>query len=60
MHDSNYQDDVILDPVINAEWKAMNQEASRVSVNNLPGQRHFCDWGKSREHFVKKLVPQPC
>ena len=58
MHDCDNNDCGGLDLIIHAKWKAMNQGASRVSVNDRIQQWCFRKLGEDRQNLVKKLVSQ--
>jgi len=59
MHDGDYYDHAGFDSIINAKWKAMNQGAPRVSMNDLIAQWRLRNDGKGCENLIKKLVTQP-
>lgn len=59
MHYRDYNDGIVLDPIIDTEWKPMYQRPPSVPMNDRVFEWGFCCRGKYSQHFIEKLVAQP-
>jgi len=59
MHYCDDNNGIVLNSVIDAEWKPVYQRASRVSVNNWISEWGFGYRFECRQYLVEKLMAQP-